>query len=81
MRQTPFEIAEKWYRPETVHAGINGSVAIPKDVHSVEFSQWLCTQYRLAMAKGIQIERGSTESQVMRGRPLAPDPIDDHVVR
>jgi len=28
---------------------------IPTDVMSREFSEWLCNEYRLAMAKGIQL--------------------------
>jgi hypothetical protein len=35
--------------------------AIPRDVFSVEFAEWLCDQYRLAMAKGIQLGRDGDE--------------------
>lgn len=69
-RLTPLEIAVRWYRPEEVHRCIcqtgmplaNDRLrAIPRDVFSLEFAEWLCDQYRLAMAKGIQLGRNGDE--------------------
>lgn len=66
MRQTPYEIAEGWYRESEVASALERSGSgdfgawnpVPEDVHSPEFAKWLTSQYRLAMAKGIQIGRG-----------------------
>ena len=54
------QFANEWYKPEEIFNSINtrnGRCEIPHDVHSREFADWLCAQYRLAMAKGIQIGR------------------------
>lgn len=63
--KTPSEIAEKWYSEDEVHrilqpgtpfTGIHDE--IPNDHTGRDFSRWLTNQYRLAMAKGIQLGRG-----------------------
>ena len=56
------EFAGNWYQPDDIHRSINSppgesGCLIPHDVHSREFAEWLCVQYRLAMAKGIDIGR------------------------
>ena len=61
MRQTPFEIAEAWYNPDSVWEDIKGRVEnrqMPRETYTREFAEWLTSQYRLAMAKGIQLARG-----------------------
>ena len=70
-RRTPFEIAESWYDAQSVHRSIlrcrdlkgPSSETVPTDVHSEEFAKWLTTQYRLAMAKGVQLGRDGSEDQ------------------
>lgn len=58
---TPRSIAEDWYDEEVIvdWARKGGSVVrpIPHDVRSREFGLWLCNEFRLAMAKGIELER------------------------
>jgi hypothetical protein len=59
----PWEFCCEWYRPEEIHRCIaqrfgEDRRAVPEDVHSLEFAEFLCEQYRLAMNKGIQIGRG-----------------------
>lgn len=62
---TPFEFAETWYSVKEIREAIARSgtddfgawTRIPSDVRSAEFADWLTRQYRLAMAKGIQIGR------------------------
>ena len=58
-QQTPIEFANEWYRTDDIARCIAdaGPCKIPHDVHSREFAEWLTDQYRLAMAKGIQIGR------------------------
>ncbi len=70
-RRTPFEIAESWYNEDQIHSSIircrdlkgPSSEKVPTDVHSKEFARWLTTQYRLAMAKGVQLGRDGSEDQ------------------
>jgi len=60
----PWEFACQWYGVDEIHQTINreenlkqiGSVpAIPEDVTSREFAEWLADQYRLAMRKGAEL--------------------------
>lgn len=61
-----WQFACDWYPEEQIARSIQKtrSIAaephekIPEDVYSHEFAKWLTDQYRLAMAKGIQIGRG-----------------------
>lgn len=62
--QNPFEFARRWYDVGSIHRSLTrpesrretGNVpAIPNDVYSLEFAEWLAGQYRLAMAKGAEI--------------------------
>lgn len=65
MDKTPLEIAKEWYDEDGIYQSIQNSDggglgawdAIPEDVYSREFSDWLTNQYRLAMMKGIQFGR------------------------
>lgn len=65
IRKSPFEIAEDWYKQDEIYealkkAGTDAFGAcdeIPSDVKSREFANWLTTQYRLAMSKGILMGR------------------------
>jgi hypothetical protein len=68
-----WETACKWYSPDEIHRTILAKQSkphlldnwpnepIPADVTSREFAEWLCDQYRLAMAKGIQLATKETE--------------------
>lgn len=64
--KTPWEFACNWYSPDEIahsiaraRKGFAMNAKIPTDVYSQEFADWLTEQYRLAMAKGIQIGLGS----------------------
>lgn len=64
-KKTPSQIASEWYTVDEVHRCLLAvapervmSEAVPIDVTSREFAEWLTNQYRLAMAKGIQLGRG-----------------------
>lgn len=64
-RRTPWEIAVELYKPDQVWNGIqklSGKTLkeIPADVYSREFADWLTEQYRLAMAKGVQLGRDNS---------------------
>ena len=72
MNRTPWQIAEKWYSEQEISEAIANNrkrVAegmtehIPHDVQSEEFAKWLTHQYRLAMAKGIQLGRDGSQDQ------------------
>lgn len=62
---TPWEIATDWYTVDEIHRCIKAKGSwifgadepVPKDTDSREFAEWLTEQYRLAMAKGIQMGR------------------------
>lgn len=65
-RKSGWAIAQAWYSEDQIiyavqHAGIHGNPPIPSDVTSAEFGTWLTHQYRLAMAKGIQLGREGSE--------------------
>lgn len=69
-RKTGWEIAVGWYDEEAIARCIQqrsvekSSVdKIPEDVYSPEFAKWLTHQYRLAMAKGVQLGRDGSEDQ------------------
>lgn len=61
--QTNWEFCLAWYKAQDIHNAINspntGELSqmneIPTDVKSMEFADWLCNQYRLAMNKGMEI--------------------------
>ena len=73
--KTPWEFACMWYQPGqiaysiarsnagfgsyAIESAMGQSSRIPKDVLSQEFAEWLTEQYRLAMAKGIEIGQRS----------------------
>ena len=72
-KKTPFEFAEQWYDEDSIARSIKDSRSIvsfvegrkiPTDVYSPEFARWLTHQYRLAMAKGIQIGREQEKAAV-----------------
>ena len=57
-----WEFVCKWYDVDGIHRSIIQKEKqlgclepIPKDVQSREFAEWLANQYRLAMAKGVQL--------------------------
>jgi len=65
-RRTPWEIAEAWYHAEQIHECIvhrKCRSPIPADTQSREFAEWLTDQYRLAMAKGVQLGRDGSEDK------------------
>ena len=58
----PWKFVEDWYKEKEIFHNIqrqrNGEtllIQLPTDVYSLEFAQWLTHQYRLAMAKGIEL--------------------------
>lgn len=59
----PWLVASEWYQESAIFRCINHNMGplgepyekIPLDVCSCEFAEWLTNQYRLAMAKGIQM--------------------------
>jgi hypothetical protein len=60
----PWEFACQWYGVDEIHHSINreqrlkqiGDVpAVPSDVTSRKFAEWLTEQYRLAMRKGAEL--------------------------
>ena len=57
--QSPDAFARDWYNPASIRHTIsrNAGSDIPTDHDSDEFATWLCGEYRLAMAKGIEIGR------------------------
>ena len=65
-----WDIACEWYQVEPIHraltqAGERGfglTAAVPRDVTSREFAEWITDQYRLAMVKGIQLARAESVS-------------------
>ncbi len=73
--KNPMEFAESWYTPHEIVTAISRRRLserlrnLPTDIDSPEFGGWLCREYRLAMAKGIEIAiramqaRGSDGSQ------------------
>ena len=58
-------IAEGWYNPDSIYSSIVREIrpSIPPDTRSREFAEWLCGEYRLAMAKGIDIGRSLARSE------------------
>lgn len=60
---TPWQFATDWYDVDGIHAALQNRHddrygTIPTDHASREFAEWLAHEYRLAMAKGIQIGQG-----------------------
>lgn len=62
-RRSPWDIAAAWYGLNDVTSCVQRSTDIPADVHSADFARWLTHEYRLAMAKGIQLGRDGTEDR------------------
>ena len=67
------DVHEQWYDEDSIAHSIQESRSIvsfvegrqiPTDVYSPEFARWLTHQYRLAMAKGIQIGREQEKAAV-----------------
>lgn len=61
-RRNPWEIASAWYTVEGTHRCLiqndrDCRTEIPTDHSSREFAEWMTEQYRLAMAKGIELGR------------------------
>jgi len=71
--KTSWQIAEEWYSVEEIKAALKkagtsefGAIdAIPRDVTTDAFAAWITHQYRISMAKGIDIGR-----RRLRGTPL-----------
>lgn len=72
--KTAWEFACDWYTPDQIARSISNSCklcAMPYDVKSEGFAEWLTEQYRLAMAKGI--ESGQRASEHARAEKIAYD--------
>lgn len=57
-----WEFACSWYGVDEIYHSLSNprfrrEHTVPEDTRSREFAEWLTDQYRLAMAKGIQIGR------------------------
>ena len=73
--ESAFDVASRWYNADSVYAYIQRQNSklpytreqhietMPRDVRTREFSNWLTNQYRLAMAKGIEIGRRMQEKE------------------
>lgn len=62
--RSSLEIATDWYDVGCVHRSIiAGTRPIPDDHQSEEFAKWLTEQYRMSMAKGIQIGRELSKNE------------------
>lgn len=65
--KTPWEFACEWYRLDDICNSVrrrkllddSDPSYIPSEIDSIEFAEWLTLQYRLAMAKGIEIGQRS----------------------
>jgi len=65
VRKTPWQIAVDWYKEEEIARSIAslrsqidfGMDPIPENVDSPAFAKWITRQYRVAMAKGIELAR------------------------
>lgn len=64
----PWEFACKWYsihgtrehlQRQQLGKHIGFVKEVPEDIYSEEFAEWLTGQYRLAMTKGIELERSN----------------------
>ena len=62
LRKSGWDIAVGWYDESAIAWAIrNGGQKIPEDIYSPDFAIWLTDQYRLAMAKGVQLGRDGSE--------------------
>lgn len=67
--KTPLEFAKDWYRPDDIHRSLNRNDDTflvrmpPTDTLSMEFAEWLCHEYQLAMMKGIDIAERTMNGQ------------------
>ncbi|MDO8473562.1 MAG: hypothetical protein Q7T05_07075 [Dehalococcoidia bacterium] len=55
-----WKTAEEWYKENLIAEQLK-IADVPTDVRSPEFAAWLTLQYRLAMAKGIQLGQGEND--------------------
>lgn len=74
--KTAWEFACDWYTPDQIAHSIKNryrtpsDTAIPDDIDSAGFAQWLTEQYRLAMAKGIQIAQQDSAQRLAAAEAL-----------
>lgn len=82
MIENPYLFACDWYKPEQVFSCLNHNLnrpdadryaKIPADVTSLEFATWLTEEYRLAMAKGIELGKRDAEAAFAE-KMRVPDP-------
>ena len=77
--KTAWEFACDWYTPDQIAMSIKNrfrtpsDIAIPDDIDSAGFAQWLTEQYRLAMAKGIQIAQSDCAERLAAAEALLND--------
>lgn len=72
--KTAWEFACDWYTSDQIASSIRNNlrlVVMPGNVESPGFAEWLTEQYRLAMAKGIEI--GQRASARARAEKIAYD--------
>ena len=67
--KTTWDFACAWYGQNTIARGIHLSKgmenAVPRNVDSPEFAEWMTEQYRLAMNKGLELgyQAGMSEAR------------------
>lgn len=92
--KTAWEFACDWYTPDQIeysidnrHRSSSPSAQIPDDIDSQEFTVWLTEQYRLAMAKGIDIglsdvaelrQELAAAQALLRSLAVAWDSVPEH---
>jgi len=71
--EKPWVFACAWYGVDEIHRSINRSEAqrqlgylpaVPTDVYSREFAEWLAEQYRLAMRKGAELATSEMQDRI-----------------
>ena len=83
-KRLPTEIAEAWYREDSIAGCLShpgpANPHPPEDTHSPAFAKWLTEQYRLAMAKGIQLTRSEPAPRQDAVAPQdTPESLDKEV--
>ena len=67
--KTAWEFVREWYSDVEIQSAItHGDGDIPNETDTPEFAEWLTNQYRLAMAKGIDIARRESADELERLR-------------
>lgn len=69
----PWIFACQWYNVDDIHRSLTRAEknrqlgdlpAVPTDVYSREFAEWLADQYRLAMQKGAELAKREMQDRI-----------------